>query len=98
MPSHAGFNPSHSPHVCLETQTAPLVEGSSLHTNDKEDREREGKRVWNCQGLISSIELSLSLFSNISFSTNCIQWNLSIVNTLGTQLSVLYREVSLIQK
>ena len=29
---------------------------------------------------------------------NCIQWNLSIVNTIGAQLAVLYREVSLIQK
>ena len=28
----------------------------------------------------------------------CVQWNLSIVDTIGTQLAVLYREVSLIQK
>ena len=27
-----------------------------------------------------------------------IQWNLSIVDTIGTQLAVLYREVSLIQR
>ena len=27
-----------------------------------------------------------------------VQWNLSIVDTIGTQLAVLYREVSLIQK
>ncbi len=27
-----------------------------------------------------------------------IQWNFSIENTLGTQLAVLYREVSLIQR
>ena len=27
----------------------------------------------------------------------CRQWNLSIVDTIGTQLAVLYREVSLIQ-
>ena len=27
-----------------------------------------------------------------------IQWNLSIADTIGTQLSVLYREVSLIQR
>ena len=27
-----------------------------------------------------------------------IQWNLSIVGTLGTELAVLYREVSLIQR
>ncbi len=26
------------------------------------------------------------------------QWNLSIVDTIGTQLDVLYREVSLIQR
>ena len=26
------------------------------------------------------------------------QWNLSIVDTIGTQLAVLYREVSLIQR
>ena len=26
----------------------------------------------------------------------CIQWNLSIVDTIGTQLAVLYKEVSLI--
>ena len=29
---------------------------------------------------------------------NYIQWNLSIVNTIGTQLAVLYREVSLTQR
>ncbi len=27
-----------------------------------------------------------------------IQWNLSIVDTIGTQLTVLYREVSLVQR
>ena len=27
-----------------------------------------------------------------------MQWNFSIVDTIGTQLAVLYREVSLIQK
>ena len=27
-----------------------------------------------------------------------IQWNISIVDTAGTQLAVLYREVSLIQR
>ena len=27
-----------------------------------------------------------------------VQWNLSIVGTIGTQLAVLYREVSLIQR
>ena len=27
-----------------------------------------------------------------------VQWNLSIVDTIGTQLTVLYREVSLIQR
>ena len=29
---------------------------------------------------------------------SCIQWNLSIVDTIGTQLAGLYREVSLIQR
>ena len=29
---------------------------------------------------------------------SCIQWNLSIEDTTGTQLAVLYREVSLIQR
>ena len=29
---------------------------------------------------------------------SCIQWNLSIEDTIGTQLAVLYREVSLIQR
>ena len=28
----------------------------------------------------------------------CVQWNLSAVDTIGTQLAVLYREVSLIQR
>ena len=27
-----------------------------------------------------------------------VQWNLSIVDTIGTQLTVLYREVFLIQR
>ena len=29
---------------------------------------------------------------------SCIQWNLSIVGTIGTQLAVLYREVFLTQR
>ena len=29
---------------------------------------------------------------------SCMQWNLSTVDTIGTQLAVLYREVSLIQR
>jgi len=27
-----------------------------------------------------------------------LQWNISVVDTIGTQLAVLYREVSLIQR
>ena len=34
-----------------------------------------------------------------NFAGNMVdEWNLSTVDTLGTQLSVLYREVSLIQR
>ena len=29
---------------------------------------------------------------------SCIQWNFSIEDTIGTQLAVLYREVSLMQR
>ena len=29
---------------------------------------------------------------------DCVLWNLSIVDTIGTQLAVLYREVSLIHR
>ena len=33
-----------------------------------------------------------------TFALLYMQWNLSIVDTIGTQLAVLYREVSLIQR
>ena len=45
-------------------------------------------------GYILYVSLSCSLPACI----NSIQWSLSIVDTIGTQLAVLYREVSLIQR
>ena len=34
----------------------------------------------------------------ILYTDCCVQWNLSIEDTIGTQLAVLYREVSLTQR
>ena len=47
-----------------------------------------------------SLSLSLSLCNTIylQFEGWRVQWNLSIVDTIGTQLAVVYREVSLIQR
>ena len=40
-------------------------------------------------------EMSSGAGACVSFPT-CVQWNLFIVDTIGTQVAVLYREVSLI--
>ena len=50
--------------------------------------------VWSMSGL------SVLLVSRVILSCNFsdMQWNLSIEDTIGTQLAVLYREVSLIQR
>ena len=34
----------------------------------------------------------------VTYVETTVQWNLSIVDTIGAQLAVLYREVSLFQK
>ena len=46
-----------------------------------------------------SVFVSLNSHSVFASMWQCtVQWNLSIVDTTGTQLAVLYREVSLIQR
>ena len=56
--------------------------------------------------VLLSCSFTLTIYSGTSLCRaplgpsrlSCIQWNLSIEDTIDTQLSVLYREVSLIQR
>ena len=49
-----------------------------------------------------NVILKFTLFNAVALSQvriqTSIQWNLSIVDTIGTQLALLYRKVSLIQR
>ena len=51
---------------------------------------------WMCMYIHNSLTLYSTMFALILFVW--LQWNLSIEDTTGTQLAVLYREASLIQR
>ena len=56
-------------------------------------KQQQRQQMFNM--LTSQIPLKVSAAIN---KAQLIQWSLSIADTFGTQLSVLYREVSLIQR
>ena len=58
---------------------------------------RTSTKQYNYYSAMCSVEATYAVSIYIHTFVH-IQWNLSIVGTIGTQLAVLYREVSLIQR
>ncbi len=78
---------------CLSPQLAVSPEGGMGHTSSH--RTRTGSLLVN---LITLLFANLSHFIAWAMRIVLLQWNLCIVDTAGTQLAVLYREVSLVQR
>ena len=66
-------------------------------TQDKQVKKESPELFKHILPLLVCVYVCVSMFTSPLLLTY-VQWNLSIENTIGSQLAVLYREVSLIQR